>query len=245
MSWRAPKMAPGEEFTNVTRGATNFFFFLLKSRKMLAVCFIRSDDCDGFFNPQAFTSAWIFNLISYLTSKPRSAVGLCRGRMNTEALAGQHVTVFGFLHQEANLCQQAVQEAGQHGGASDHHQVLREHFTGVDGALKQTQTDILKKNKNNNSGKHLFFTIRLLPRGKRGRRWESSQHYRRILVKWAKTTWYITGTVTLLWVVSGELQYIRTLWAVHYCVTSDLNVYIITVKVWSCVKSAVWVYEFK
>lgn len=32
-------MAPGEEFTNVTRGATNlFFFFLLKSRKMLAVC---------------------------------------------------------------------------------------------------------------------------------------------------------------------------------------------------------------
>lgn len=67
--------------------------------------------------------------------------------MNTEALAGQHVTVFGFLHQEANLCQQAVQEAGQHGGASDHHQVLREHFTGVDGALKQTQTDILKKKK--------------------------------------------------------------------------------------------------
>lgn len=65
--------------------------------------------------------------------------------MNTEALAGQHVTVFGFLHQEANLCQQAVQEAGQHGGASDHHQVLREHFTGVDGALKQMQTDILNK----------------------------------------------------------------------------------------------------
>lgn len=176
---------------------------------MLAVCFIRSDDCDGFFNPQAFTSAWLFNLISYLTSKPRSAVGLCRGRMNTEALAGQHVTVFGFLHQEANLCQQAVQEAGQHGGASDHHQVLREHFTGVDGALKQTQTDILGKkqtNNNNNGGKHLFFTIRLLLRGKRGRRWESSQHYRRILVKWAKTTWYITGTVTLLRVVSGELQ---------------------------------------
>lgn len=69
--------------------------------------------------------------------------------MNTEALAGQHVTVFGFLHQEANLCQQAVQEAGQHGGASDHHQVLREHFTGVDGALKQTQTDILGGKKTN------------------------------------------------------------------------------------------------
>lgn len=83
--------------------------------------------------------------------------------MNTEALAGQHVTVFGFLHQEANLCQQAVQEAGQHGGASDHHQVLREHFTGVDGALKQTQTDILKEKKKNTGGKHLF---RLLPRGK-------------------------------------------------------------------------------
>lgn len=122
-----------------------FFFFLFKSRKKLTVCFIRSDDWDEIFNPQAFTSAWIFNLISYLTSKPRSAVGLCRGRMNTEALAGQHVTVFGFLHQEANLCQQAVQEAGQHGGASDHHQVLREHFTGVDGALKQMQTDILNK----------------------------------------------------------------------------------------------------
>lgn len=87
--------------------------------------------------------------------------------MNTEALAGQHVTVFGFLHQEANLCQQAVQEAGQHGGASDHHQVLREHFTGVDGALKQTQTDILKKKKKTNGGKHLFFTIRLLLRGKK------------------------------------------------------------------------------
>lgn len=102
-----------------------------------------------------------------------------------------------------------------------------------------------KKQKKKHNGGKLFFTIRLLLRGKRGRRWESSQHYRRILVKWAKTTWYITGTVTLLWVVSGELQYIRTLWAVHYCVTSDLNVYIITVKVWSCVKSAVWVYEFK
>lgn len=75
--------------------------------------------------------------------------------MNTEALAGQHVTVFGFLHQEANLCQQAVQEAGQHGGASDHHQVLREHFTGVDGALKQTQTDILgEKNKKKQTKKN-------------------------------------------------------------------------------------------
>lgn len=61
--------------------------------------------------------------------------------MNAEALAGQHVAVLGFLHQEAYLCQQAVKEAGQHGGAPDHHQVLREHFTGVDGALKQTYTD--------------------------------------------------------------------------------------------------------
>lgn len=102
--------------------------------------------------------------------------------MNTEALAGQHVTVFGFLHQEANLCQQAVQEAGQHGGASDHHQVLREHFTGVDGALKQTQTDILKEKKK----KHWWKTsVPTAATGKRGRRWESSQHYRRILVKWA------------------------------------------------------------
>lgn len=110
--------------------------------------------------------------------------------MNTEALAGQHVTVFGFLHQEANLCQQAVQEAGQHGGASDHHQVLREHFTGVDGALKQTQTDILRKTKTKKpTVENICSSLSDCCYGeKRGRRWESSQHYRRILVKWAKTT---------------------------------------------------------
>lgn len=55
--------------------------------------------------------------------------------MYTEALAGQHAAVLWFLHQEANLSQQAVQETGQHRCAPNHHEVLRQHFTGVNGAL--------------------------------------------------------------------------------------------------------------
>lgn len=62
--------------------------------------------------------------ITYLTSEPGGAVGLGRRSMYTQALAGQHVTVLGFLNQEAYLCQQTVQETWQHGCASDHHQVL-------------------------------------------------------------------------------------------------------------------------
>lgn len=79
--------------------------------------------------------------------------------MDAEALAGQHLAVFGFLHQEAYLCQQAVQEAGQHGRSSYHHQVLREHFTCVNGALKANnqaptfkyliRRDVKKKSQNN------------------------------------------------------------------------------------------------
>lgn len=62
--------------------------------------------------------------ISYLTSEPGGAVGLGGWSVYSEALAGQHAAVLGFLHQEAYLRQQAVQEARQHGRASDHHQVL-------------------------------------------------------------------------------------------------------------------------
>lgn len=57
--------------------------------------------------------------------------------MYAEALAGQDVAVLGFLHQEADLCQQTVQEARQHGCSTYYHQVLRKHLTRVNGALKR------------------------------------------------------------------------------------------------------------
>lgn len=78
-----------------------------------------------------------------LTSEPGGAVGFGRWCMDAEALAGQYVAVLRFLHQEAYLCQQAVQETRQHGCASNDHQVLREHFTGVNGAL-ETNTDKMR-----------------------------------------------------------------------------------------------------
>lgn len=71
-----------------------------------------------------------------LTSEPGGAVGLGRRRVDAEALAGQHTAVLGLLHQEAYLSQQPVQEARQHGRASDHHHVLGQHLPGVDGALR-------------------------------------------------------------------------------------------------------------
>lgn len=81
-----------------------------------------------------------------LTSEPGGAVGFSRRSVYTEALAGEHFAVLGFLSQEAYLCQQAMQEARQHGRASDHHQVLREHFTGVDGALKTNKHTVTRLN---------------------------------------------------------------------------------------------------
>lgn len=77
-----------------------------------------------------------FRKASCLTSQPGGAVGLGRWGVNAQALAGQHLAVLGFLHQEAHLGQEPVLEARQHGGAADHHQVLREHLAGVDGALR-------------------------------------------------------------------------------------------------------------
>ena len=70
-----------------------------------------------------------------LTPEPGGAVGLGGRGVQPEALGGQQVAVLGLLHQVAYLGQQPVLEAGQHGGASDHHQVLRQHLPGVDGAL--------------------------------------------------------------------------------------------------------------
>jgi len=83
--------------------------------------------------------------ISYRTSEPRRAVGLGGGSVDAEAFAGQHVAVLGFLHQEAYLCQEAVQEAGKHGRASYHHQVLGEHFTRVNRALREKQEEKNRK----------------------------------------------------------------------------------------------------
>lgn len=73
-----------------------------------------------------------------LTSEPGGAVGLGGWSVYSQALACQHTAVLRFLHQEAYLRQQPVQEARQHGCASDHHQVLREHFPGINGALQGT-----------------------------------------------------------------------------------------------------------
>ena len=56
--------------------------------------------------------------------------------MQPEALGGQGVAVLGFLHQEAYLSQEPVQEARQHGRAPDDHQVLRQSLTSVDGTLR-------------------------------------------------------------------------------------------------------------
>lgn len=71
-----------------------------------------------------------------LTSEPGGAVGLGRWSVYTQALACQHGAVLGFLHQEAYLRQKPVLETRQHGCASDHHQVLREHLPCVNGALQ-------------------------------------------------------------------------------------------------------------
>lgn len=71
-----------------------------------------------------------------LTPEPGGAVGLGWKRVYAEALARQHVAVFWFLHQEAYLSQESVDEAWQHGGAADHDQVLRQHLPSINGALE-------------------------------------------------------------------------------------------------------------
>lgn len=78
-----------------------------------------------------------------LTPKPGGAVGLGWKRVYAEALARQHVAVLRFLHQEAYLSQESVEETWQHGGAADHYQVLRQHLPSINGALdthEQIQT---------------------------------------------------------------------------------------------------------
>lgn len=72
----------------------------------------------------------------FLTSQPGGAVGLGRRSVDAEALARQHAAVLGLLHQEAYLRQQSVQETRQHGCASDHHHILRQHLPSVNGALR-------------------------------------------------------------------------------------------------------------
>lgn len=73
---------------------------------------------------------------SCLTSEPGGAVGLGWRRVYTEALASQHVAVLRFLHQEADLSQQPVEETRQHWGAANHHQVLGQHLPSINGALQ-------------------------------------------------------------------------------------------------------------
>lgn len=71
-----------------------------------------------------------------LTSEPCGAVGFGWRTVQPEALGGQGVAVLGFVHQEAYLSQEPVQEARQHGRAPDDHQVLRQSLTSVDGTLR-------------------------------------------------------------------------------------------------------------
>ena len=106
----------------------------------------------------------ICSMWTCLTSEPGGAVGFGGRSVDPKALAGQHVAVLWFLHQEAQLCQQAVQEARQHGRPSDHHQVLRQDLTGVYGALKHTQyTHTLTNNSDHLHTVHS--TVHRVPQG--------------------------------------------------------------------------------
>ena len=71
-----------------------------------------------------------------LTSQPGGAVGLCRWAVQLEALGGQGLLVLWLLHQQADLSQEPVQEARQHGSATDHHDVLRQGLPCVYGTLR-------------------------------------------------------------------------------------------------------------
>ncbi len=67
--------------------------------------------------------------------------------MDSEALGRQSVAVLGFLHQRADLSQEAVQEPGQHGRTADYHHVLRQNLASVDGTLVRNKHTMSKDGK--------------------------------------------------------------------------------------------------
>lgn len=79
-------------------------------------------------------------LMPQQTSQPCRAVWFGGWNVDLKAPVDQHTAVFGFFHQEAYLCQQAVEEAGQHGRSPDDYQVLTKHFPSVNRTLLEKKT---------------------------------------------------------------------------------------------------------